>query len=161
MATIGSRIYGLKQLDTKLRKMAPAAMRAARLAVVEAAQEVANLQQNLVPYDEGELYDSIIVTPPNGTTPPYSQPGGQRRAGPEEAIITAGNNKVRYAHLVEYGAKAHVAGGLFEGALIPDVKAQPFFWPAWRAMRGRAKGKISRKITTAIKRIASGKSSGQ
>lgn len=112
------------------------------------------MQRRLVPVADGDLKDSIAVTPPGGTTPPYSQPGGSRTAGPEQALITAGNTKVRYPHLVEYGTKAHIAGGLFEGAQIPDIPAQPYFWPAWRALRSRVKGRITRSIKKAIKDAA-------
>lgn len=149
----GTRIEGLKKLDLKLRRLAPAAMRAAREAVLDGAQEIANLQQNLVPYDQGELHDSIVVTPPGGTTPPYSQPGGSRKAGPEQAIITAGNSGVRYAHLVEYGASPHVNGGQFKGTLNPGTTAQPFFWPAYRALRNRVRGRITRTIKREIVKV--------
>lgn len=150
-------IYGLQMLDRKLRRMAPKAIAAAREAVIEGAHEVANLQQNLVPYDDGELHDSIHVTLPGQTTPPYSQPGGSTTAGPEQALVTAGNTRVRYAHLVEYGTKEHAAGGMFKGATIPAIPAQPFFWPAWRALRGRVRGRITRAIRKSIADVAAGR----
>ena len=87
--------------------------------------------------DTGALIDSITVTPPGQSTPPYSQPGGARVAGSTEVIVTAGNSDVRYAHLVEYGtAKAD---------------AQPFFWPAWRALRTRIRNRINRAARKAIR----------
>lgn len=145
---------GLDKLRRKLKAIPEAAKKAAREAVVQGATEIANLQQNLVPYDDGELHDSIHVTKPGETTPPYSQPGGSRTAGPEQAIITAGNTRVRYAHLVEYGVAPHIAGGMFEGAEIPAVAAQPFFFPAYRALKKRANGRITRTINKAIKDAA-------
>lgn len=147
-------VQGLEKLSRKLRSIPPAAKAAAKKAVVDGAEEVAAMQRRLVPVADGDLKDSIAVTPPGGTTPPYSQPGGSRTAGPEQALITAGNTKVRYPHLVEYGTKAHIAGGLFEGAQIPDIPAQPYFWPAWRALRSRVKGRITRSIKKAIKDAA-------
>jgi len=147
-------IQGLDKLSRKLRAIPKAAKDAGRAAVVQGANEIAGLQQNLVPYDDGDLHDSIHVTLPGQTTPPYSQPGGQTTARDEQAIVTAGNTKVRYAHLVEFGAKAHVAGGMFEGALIPATTAQPFFWPAYRALRTRVRGRITRNINKAIKTAA-------
>ena len=145
---------GLDKLNRKLREIPQAVKTAARLSVVEGAQEIANLQQNLVPYDEGELHDSIHVTKPGETTPPYSQPGGAQVAGPEQAIITAGNTDVRYAHLVEYGTAPHAQGGMFEGTMHPGTKPRPFFWPGYRALRGRARRKIGTAITKSMRQAA-------
>jgi HK97 gp10 family phage protein len=143
---------GLRRLQRKMTRDIPQAARhAAALSVTQGAQEIANLQQNLVPYDDGALHDSIVVTPPGGTTPPYSQPGGFQRAREGQAIITAGNTDVRYAHLVEYGSAPHEVGGLFAGAQHPGTAAQPFFWPAYRALRTRVKSRITRAVTKAIK----------
>lgn len=145
------RIRGLVELEKKLGRTIPeAAKRAAGIAALDGAQEMAELMYMLAPEDDGDLKRSIEVTGPGGTTPPYSQPGGSRKAGELEAIITAGNNQVRYPHLVEFGAAPHLAGGLFEGAPHPGAEAQPFFFPAYRALRGRVQGKISRAINKAI-----------
>jgi HK97 gp10 family phage protein len=58
---------------------------------------------------------------------------------PETSVaVTAGNTDVRYAHLVEHGTvKAH---------------AQPFFWPAVRMHRKKAKAAIKRAVATAVKK---------
>lgn len=77
----------------------------------------------------GKLIDSIVVTEPNQTTPPYSQPSGSRIAGPTEVIITVGNSDVRYAHLVEYGTA--------------KMDAQSFFWPSVRLEAPREQKKIN------------------
>lgn len=82
--------------------------------------------------DTGELSDSIAVTPPGGTTPAYSQPGGSRTAHDLEMIVTVGNSDVRYPHLVEYGTA--------------EASAQPFFWPAVRVLRKRINGRTNRAI---------------
>lgn len=151
---MASKIKGLDKLNRKLKAIPKEAEVAARKAVVKGATEIQNLQQNLVPYKSGKLHDSIVVTPPGGTTPPYSQPGGSRTAGENEAIITAGNTKVRYAHLVEYGTAPHENKGMFEGTEHPGTSAQPFFWPAYRALRKRVKSRITRTINKAIKDAA-------
>lgn len=149
-------IIGLSQLTKKLRRIPQAAKTAARQAVVQGANEVAAVQRSLAPVDDGDLRDSITVTGPGETTPPYSQPGGSRTAGPEEAIVTAGNTRVRYAHLVEFGTAPHAAGGMFEGAMIPAIPAQPFFWPGYRAVRRRVRSRVTRVIGKAIKDAATG-----
>lgn len=147
-------LLGLVKLNRKLKTIPVAAKTAARKAVVEGMQEVVNLQQNLAPYDDGELMESIVLTGPNSQTPKYSQPGGQRKTGDLEAISTAGNTKVRYAHLVEFGTAPHAQGGMFEGTMHPGTAPQPFFWPAWRALRTRVRGRVTRSINKAIKQAA-------
>lgn len=147
-------IKGLDKLRRKLKAIPKAAKDEARKAVVLGAEEVAALQRNLAPVVDGDLKDSIHVTKPGETTPAYSQPGGSRTASPEQAIVTAGNTNVRYAHLVEYGTAQHVNGGLFAGTQHPGATAVPFFWPGYRALRRRVKSRISREINKAIKKAA-------
>lgn len=150
-------IEGLAAFNRKMRAVTYAAKASARDAVIQGAYEIADVQERLAPKDDGDLADSIHVTLPCGTTPPYSQPGGSRQAGPEQAIITAGNAKVRYAHLVEFGTAKHVNGGLFEGTQHPGTTAQPFFWPGYRSVRGRVRSRITRSISKAIKQAAGGR----
>lgn len=101
----------------------------ARAAVMESltkgATHIAVTARTFAPVDSGDLRDSIEVTPPGASTPPYSQPGGSRVAGENEVIITAGNEDVRYAHLQEYGTA--------------NAEAQPFFWPAYRLNAAKIK----------------------
>lgn len=106
-------------------------------AILKSAYEVADLQRSLAPIDEGDLRDSIVVTPPGGITPPYSQPGGSRTAGDLEAIVTAGNINVRYPHHVEHGTS--------------KMSARPFFFPGWRLARLRALNRIKRVQRKAVR----------
>lgn len=144
-------VKGLAELNRRLKRIPEAAKKAAIASVVQGANEVADLQRQLVPVDKGDLRDSITVTPPGQSTPPYSQPSGQRVAGPTEAIITAGNTKVRYPHLIEFGVAPHTNGGIFKGTQNPGFAAEPFFFPPWRLLRRRVRSKVSRNITKAIK----------
>lgn len=142
---------GLKQLSRRLKAIPVKARQAAEKSILKSADELADMQRRLSPVDDGDLRESITVTPPGATTPPYSQPGGSKTAGPLQAIVTAGNSKVRYAHLVEFGAAPHIAGGIFAGAQHPGAPAQPFFWPSYRVLRKRIKNRTSRTIRKAIR----------
>jgi HK97 gp10 family phage protein len=108
-------------------------------AVVKSADEVADLQRRLAETsrDTGALIDSIEVTGPGDTTPPYSQPGGSHTAHEVQALVTVGNSEVRYPHLVEYGTK--------------DAPAQPFFWPAVRSLQKRINNRLNRVARKAIR----------
>lgn len=106
-------------------------------ALVKGAEEIAAMQRQLAVEDSGALKDSIAVTPPGGTTPPYSQPGGSRVVGENEAVVTVGGTDVRYPHLVEYGTS--------------KAPAQPFFWPGFRLTRKRALNRLKRSIRKAVR----------
>ncbi|WP_349236536.1 HK97 gp10 family phage protein [Devosia sp. MC532] len=107
--------------------------------IAKSADELAGMMGHLalLSRDTGALIDSITVTLPGGTTPAYSQPGGERVAHDLEAIVTVGNQDVRYPHLVEYGTA--------------DAPAQPYFWPAVRTLQKRINNRINRAMRKAIK----------
>jgi HK97 gp10 family phage protein len=125
----------------RLKKRLAAIPRAVKQAVVPAlmtsGNELADRMRALAPEDTGALKESITVTPPGGTTPPYSQPGGSQTAGETQVLVTAGNDDVRYPHLVEYGTE--------------EAAAQPYFWPAYRLTKKRAANRIKRAIRKAVK----------
>lgn len=108
-------------------------------ALKKSGEELAQAQRILAEAsrDSGALIESIAVTMPGETTPPYSQPGGSRVAGDTEVIVSAGNSDVRYAHLVEYGTAS--------------AEAQPYFWPAFRLLKKRLQNRIKRAAKKAVK----------
>lgn len=128
---------GRERLRKRLAAIPRAVRKAIEPALIATADEIADAMRHLAPRKTGALIDSIAVTGPGEQTPAFSQPGGQQTV-PENAVaITAGNNAVRYAHLVEFGTrKAH---------------AQPFFWPAYRLFKNRAKRRITRAIGKAVR----------
>lgn len=128
---------GLSKLQRRLAAIPQAVRDAVKPALVKSADEIAAGARQFAPIDEGDLRDSIVVTPPGGTTPPYSQPGGSHKVPDNAVAITVGNTAVRYAHLVEYGTR--------------QAGAQPFFWPAYRLFRRRAANRIKRAIGKAVR----------
>lgn len=151
---MATKIQGLDKLRRKLAEIPAEAVAAARDAVVQGAEEVAALQKTLSPVDDGDLRDSIHVTRPGESTPPYAQSSGSRQARENEAIVTAGNSAVRYAHLVEFGSAPHVNAGQYAGTQNPGTSAQPFFFPGYRALRRRVRSRITRNINKAVKAAA-------
>lgn len=148
MATDG----GLSRIQRRLNSIPKAVKEAAAKASEKAANRVADDMRHfaLSSKDTGDLIESITVTGPNESTPPYSQPGGAAVVPEGTYRITAGNKDVRYAHLVEYGHTgkgAEVKAGMWG----VDVPAQPYFWPAVRANKKQVLSTIRSAVRKAIR----------
>lgn len=141
----------LDKLNKRLNAIPKAAKQAMQPALMKAANQMAADMRAAVPVDEGDLKDSIAVTPGGQSTPPYSQPGGQTVVPELTAMVTAGNSAVRYPHLVEFGTAPHENAGQFPGTEHPGTQAQPFFWPAVRLNKKKATSAIKRAIRKAVK----------
>lgn len=130
---------GLDKLKARLEAIPKVVRTAVGASLIATAEEIAGGMHQLAESsrDTGDLIDSIAVTGPGQSTPPYSQPGGSHQVAENAVAITAGNSRVRYAHLVEFGT-AH-------------APAQPFFWPAYRLGKRRAAGRIKRAIGKAVR----------
>ena len=128
---------GLSRFQKRMRAIPEAVKKAVEPALINSANEMATAMKALAPVKTGDLRDSIEVTGPGQSTPPYSQPGGATTVPENAVLITVGNVDVRYAHLVEYGTR--------------EAAAQPFFWPSFRLYRKRASGRIKRAIGKAVK----------
>ncbi|MGV2018182.1 HK97-gp10 family putative phage morphogenesis protein [Agrobacterium sp. 22-223-1] len=136
---------GLDDLMKAFDRVKKAPRDAVLKALTTSAESIASTQRALAPEDTGALRDSITVTLPGQSTPPYSQPGGNRVAGDNEVIITVGDTDTRYPHLVEYGTS--------------KSDAQPFFWPGFRLQRKRAQQRIDRAGRKAIRQAWNRKTS--
>lgn len=151
------KISRLDRFKAKLAAMPKAAKEEVRKAIAASSEEIVDLMQRTAPVDDGDLKKSITWQWGDEARIAYSQTLGTVSGNHElSARISAGNGKVRYAHLVEFGAAPHVAGGKFEGARHPGAPAQPFFYPNWRLGKKRAKSRISRAIGKAAKKVAGG-----
>lgn len=125
------------KLKKRLNAIPQHVRRAVQPALIVSGNELVQRMRALAPEDTGALKQSLTATPPGGTTPPYSQPGGSQVAGENEVLVTAGNQDVRYPHLVEYGT-AH-------------APAQAYFWPAYRLSKKRIAGRVKRAMRKAIR----------
>lgn len=142
---------GWLRMKRRLQAIPKAVREQTQPAITSAAQDVADVMKRLAPVDDGDLRDSIEVTPGGQRTPPHSQPGGSTVVPENAAMITVGDTRVRYPHFVEFGTRAHTAGGQFAGAEIKAIPAQPFFFPGFRMGRKKASQKIKRAMSKAIR----------
>jgi HK97 gp10 family phage protein len=114
--------------------------RALGQAVSEGAEEVADLQRQLVPLDDGHLRDSIGTFLTADGTKAYVVAGDTGNDADVAAITRGRSGKARkafYGVLVEYGTKQR--------------PATPFFWPAWRAKMPSLKRRFARMFAKAFK----------
>jgi HK97 gp10 family phage protein len=170
-----AEITGLRHLSTKLSKSMPAQVRARiKQAMAEGADEMVSTMRNLAPALKepkkgrraGALKESIVATMGGAEVPKYAafrqrKQGKSRNSKPIEVadpelsvVITAGNNAVRYAHMVEFGTAPHINGGKFAGTQNPGAKAQPFFYPGYRANKKQFRAKVRAAIRKGIKEAA-------
>lgn len=149
---ISAKVRNKDKLFAKLSAMAPEAAAAVYAEAQAAANDMVSTAKNYVAIDKGDLRDSIVATEAGQSTPSYSQPGGSQIVPPGSVLVSAGNTKVRYPHLVEYGARPHINAGQFAGTQHPGTAAQPYFWPAFRLLRRRFRGRMTRALNKAIKK---------
>jgi HK97 gp10 family phage protein len=150
-------VLGLARLQKKLKRIPEIAREEIAKAMEAGANEMVALAKNLVPRDSGELANSIGWT--WGDAPKGAMVLGTVRAsktGNMVITIYAGDDQAFYARWVEFGTSGHENGGLFDGSQHPGTAAQPFFYPSWRAVRRRVKGRVTRAVNKAAKRAAAG-----
>lgn len=133
-----ARVLGRQALNRKLARLPQAAKDEIRKALVASAREIADLAESLVPKDSGLLAGSIGWT--WGDAPKGSISLGQVRGGDLTITVYAGDDQAFYSRFVEHGTV--------------NRPATPFFFPAYRAVRKRARSRISRATTKAAKRVA-------
>lgn len=153
---MATKIRGRERLLAKMKALPPQVRSAIKQALAQGADEITNMQKRLVPVDSGDLRDSIAQTWGAGKVRYSSLNAGAETGDPDLTVrLSAGNSKVRYAHLVEFGTAPHINGGKFAGSQHPGTAAHPFFFPAYRALRKRVKSRITRATNKAAKTVAS------
>lgn len=153
---MASKVEGLDRLKKRFAKMPANVRSATRQAIAQGADEIVAMQKRLAPVKSGDLRDSIVQTWGGQDRPAYASlragTGSERAAGDLSVTITAGNSRVRYAHLVEFGTAPHAQpNNPLVGYEHPGTQAQPFFFPPYRALRRRVKSRITRAMKKAIK----------
>lgn len=152
---MATKLEGRERLLAKMRSLPSEVRSAIKQALAEGADEITDMQKRLAPVDTGKLRDSIKQTWGGGKTRYASLSASAGAGDPDLTVkITAGDSGVRYAHLLEFGTAPHINGGLFAGSRHPGTNAQPFFYPAYRALRKRVKSRITRATTKAAKKVA-------
>lgn len=164
---MATKIEGRERLLAKMKALPGEVRSAIKQALAEGADEITDMQKRLAPVSTtgshgnapGALRDSIVQTWGGGKVRYSSLTGNAGESGdPDLSVrISAGNSKVRYAHMIEFGTAPHINAGKFAGTQHPGTAAQPFFFPAYRALRKRVKSRITRATNKAAKKVAGSK----
>lgn len=152
------KIQNLDRFKKKLAAIPVAARAEIQAALVQSGEEIAGLARSFAPKKSGDLARSIGSTIGQYTPENSNVRGVQATAGGHDLSVTihAGDAKAYYAAFVEFGTAPHENGGLFKGSDNPGATAQPFFFPAYRLGKKKAKSRISRAINKAAKKVAAG-----
>jgi len=158
-------ILGLAKLEQKLKRLPDVARAEIKAAIEAQAEEIVRLARNLAPIEDGDLRASIGWTwgaPPRGSIT-LGKVAAAALGKDLTVTVYAGDEKAFYARWVEFGTAPHnVAKGggnkSFSGARVghPGAAAKPFFFPAYRASRKRAKSTIRKAVREAAKKVAAG-----
>lgn len=157
-------VKGAKEFRSKLLAIPPRVDHLTRAAMEKGADELVQMMKRLVPSDAGILRDSIGWTwgeAPEGSFTLFKVRGSKRddaEYGALRITVYAGSRDAFYVRFVEYGTAPHdvaQGGGTkgFSGSSVghPGARAQPFFFPSYRALRKRIQSRIKREMKKAIR----------
>ena len=134
-----TKILNLKRLERRLRRIPIEVRQAATQTLNRNADELVAMQKRLVPVEDGTLQNSIKK---------------QRGSNELQVKVVAGGSATTRA--VRNGASATYDYALAQEFGTQDMPANPFFYPSYRALRKRFKGRVTRETRKAIKKAVSG-----
>lgn len=168
------KVSGLKEIEKALFEIDKESTRKALVKRVlkKAGEPIASAMRAKAPVDDGDLSKNIIVSAKIKGGPGEAayakamrESAGNkayavkamrdaRRAAkgtmPPVMMFVGPTERIFHAHLVEFGTKAHINGGLFAGSKHPGTRAQPFARPAFDAESGNVLSMISDQLRDEI-----------
>lgn len=156
---MATKIEGVDKLKRKMMTFPRLARQEIAKAMEQSADEMVRLAKSLAPVDDGDLRASIGWTwgeAPKGTMAIGQVKREGKGSGNMQITVYAGGGDAWYSRFVEFGTSPHVQGGIFAGTQHPGTPAQPFFFPSYRAMRKRFRGRTTRAIRKAARTAAAG-----
>lgn len=138
-----AKIRNRQAVRAKLLALPEAIKESIRAPLEDGANSIVSLQKSLVPVNTGALKDSI------GWAYGDVQSGlGGSKAAPDangindlKISIYAADKQTFYGRFIEFGTV--------------KMRARPFFYPAYRALRKTISPKVARAVNAAIKKVAS------
>lgn len=138
---------GLARVHRMLAQIPEKVQEAARQSLEASAEEIVQLMRRLVPRDSGALANSIGWTwgdAPAGSMTIGTVKGGKRAGAAYGAMVITiyAGGKIAgadafYARFQEFGTR--------------KMLANPFFYPAYRANRGKVRARLTRAVRKALR----------
>jgi HK97 gp10 family phage protein len=140
----------------RLKALPPAVKSEMSKALQRSADEITAMQKRLAPRKSGTLASTIA----NEAKP--DSDGlviGMFAGGPKTTKTVTDKRGVAaydydYAFAAEFGTKKHKNEGKFEGSMNPGATAHPFFFPAYRFGKKRARQRLGRAYGKAARKAA-------
>lgn len=148
-------LKGIRQLSRKLARMPGPVRDASRQTLEAGAIQIVEMMKSLVPVNTGRLKESIGWTWGKAPKGAFAFATAVDTEG-FTLTIFAGDETAFYARWVEFGTAPHEQAGTHPGAQHPGTRAQPFFFPAYRANRKKIKSNVTRAVNKALKQVAHG-----
>lgn len=133
----------LRELQRRLEAVKKAVRTEAKVALRDAAEEIAATMRRAVPARTGKLRGTIRVEEGEdlSVTIKAGGPATTKKVRMSRRRSSSRNSpEVDYAAFVEFGTKRR--------------PAQPFFWPSWRLTKRAARTRVERRIKKAIEATA-------
>lgn len=145
-----------RQLTEKLRKLREATQAPVRDALAAAGGEIVSMAKRLAPDGPGtgeyDLKSTIrwyfggeLGGATNTTT---------GRSGSTSVRVVAGDSKNPEATWMEFGTSPHINAGEYAGTVNPGVTPRPYFFPAYRANKAKARRMLNAAIRKAVRDVA-------
>jgi HK97 gp10 family phage protein len=135
---VSARVERREKFRAAIRALPEEIKEELRKVLGESAEEIAAMARRLVPVEEGDLRASIGWT--FGRPPKGSLTLAQADVSDISVSVYAGNNRAFYARWVEFGTV--------------KMRARPFFFPSYRALKRRVRGRVTRATTKAARKVA-------
>jgi hypothetical protein len=149
-----AKVQGLDRLNRKLKAFPKAVEAEISKAMEQSANEIVAMAKSLAQSDRTR--ESIGWTWGEAPKGSIAIGGVVSNSGNLKITIFAGGDAAFMARWEEFGTAPHINGGRFAGTQHPGTAARPFFYVSFRANRKRARGRITRAVNKAAKRIAAG-----
>lgn len=162
-----AKIINRERLRAKLRALPDNLRKNIVDPMEKSAQNIVDLAINLCPERTGALRNSIDW---NWGDPPAGSSFGSKAPTVSKSVfrisVYAGNDRAFYARWVEFGTQPSVKGSKVSAPsrgkgkkrvayrTHPGTRAQPFFYPAYRASRTKVRSAIARGVNKALKATA-------
>lgn len=145
-----ARFDGRERMRRVLKALPDQVRKKIRQAILDESEKMAQTMRRLAPVDTGKLRDSIVVVPAT-ENPRLYQSRRSRRTDPDLELAALVYSELFYAPWKEFGTAPHRNEGEFKGTTNPGTRAEPFFFPGFRARKKAAIAKINRAARQGIK----------